>query len=258
MERETPQIAEQIRRDTGRGGPLSFWGRSRNTDELTNTTIVDPAVLQLLSTVAGRPVHATRPHAGLQHTYGYLFSTILTKYGFKRDRWTESTIETGFGISPDILSPFPGDGTLLSNATWLSGQIAYRQIPRQLNRLNRFLKNKAAAELTSTDTAWTDHSRLLERVSRTQNGSRRSWTLQTDLVTFPRNRQSSLLVYSIVDHRNDRHQLITLFPVGNTARRELLQRSSAGRLQDIRLRYNASIAALDHRLFTGTCRRKTF
>ncbi|MEQ9407148.1 MAG: hypothetical protein RIK87_05455 [Fuerstiella sp.] len=115
LQRRAPGIVAQIRRDAARFGPLSFWGRCRNVDELAGATIVDPGILQLIADIAGRNMSTTSPHAGLQHTYGYLFSRIETPYGFKRERWLETEIENAFGLHPTTMGPAPQHGTLLAN-----------------------------------------------------------------------------------------------------------------------------------------------
>jgi len=91
-------LATQMEADAKRRGPLSFWGRSSNTDEVTQSQIVDPAIIALIGRLAQKKLSPVTPHAGLQHTYGYLFSEIETPYGMKRDRWTETTLENALDI----------------------------------------------------------------------------------------------------------------------------------------------------------------
>jgi hypothetical protein len=85
LQRLAPSIVRQIRKDRGRSGPMIFWGTSGNVDELAHAEIVDPAILLPLLNLAGQLLCAATPHAGVQHTYGYLFSTIQTPVGKKRD-----------------------------------------------------------------------------------------------------------------------------------------------------------------------------
>ena len=88
-------------------------------------------------------------HAGLDHTYAYLFSTLKTKYGFKRDRWLNDSIENGFQIKSFSLRPWPIEGTLLSNLTYFIGQIVYQTDGDQktLAKLNN-IKKHTSSQLT--------------------------------------------------------------------------------------------------------------
>ncbi len=106
---------------------MSFWGRSVNFDELVSTQIVDPSILEALSAVAKRKTSLMTPNAGLQHTYGYLLSTIQTQFGKKRTRWVEDTLERAFDQPLETFGPTPGNGTLLSNVTWLAGAVCFSQ-----------------------------------------------------------------------------------------------------------------------------------
>ncbi|MBM82205.1 MAG: hypothetical protein CMJ78_16685 [Planctomycetaceae bacterium] len=68
--------------------------------------------------VAGIPCHGDVIHAGLQHTYGYLLSTIETPFGFKRDRWVDDTISASLGLRSSALRPWTKQ-SLLMNVTCL-------------------------------------------------------------------------------------------------------------------------------------------
>lgn len=258
FEQQVPGLAAQIRQDSARRGPLAFWGLSRNVDEITGTTIVDPEVLQVISAIADKKFSNCTPHAGLQHTYGYLFSTIETPFGFKRDRWLGTDIEAAFGLDLTTLSPFPHFGTLLSNATWLAGIIAYRSFPRRNAKLKRYLESRVALDLVTLNPKSLNQIRLIETATMDWRNEPRKWTLQTDLVNSVTSTNFTLLVYSAIDHYRDEHQLITLFPVGPSARQELLQRASTRRRVDIRARFNTYVPALAGREWSGTCRLKTF
>ena len=253
-----PDIVAQIHQDAVRRGPLSFWGRSRNFDDLAEATIVEPCILKLIAAVARVKISPVTPHAGLQHTYGYLFSTIETPYGFKRDRWTETAIESAFGLNLTTLGPRPDAGTLLANATWLSGHIAFRGSRARMDRLENYLREKVAPELPKTKLHSCSHLRLSERVSAVWRQEKRSWTLQTDLVAAPTDSRFSLLVYSIIDHHTEAQRLITLFPIGAAGREELKDRATQRQRSDIRTRYNAYVPGLSQDVFSGTCRMKIF
>ncbi|MCR9197272.1 MAG: hypothetical protein NXI04_01385 [Planctomycetaceae bacterium] len=246
-------VADQIETDARRRGPLSFWGRSVNCDEITKTDIVDPAVIAVLGRIAGKTLSSTTPHAGLQHTYGYLFSVIQTPYGMKRDRWTETGLEAALGIPPDSLGPQPTAGTLLTNATWLAGRIAYRRHRREQTRLADWLEAKATPELVDKDFERLPHQRITESVKDRRTGT---WQLQTDLVCVQKQRHW-LLVYSLRHVTRNIHQLITLFPVTDANRLELIERAVTPRRTDIRLRFNAWLPRMTGEL-TGSCRLTEF
>ena len=120
-----PGIVCQIEADQGSSGPAIFWGDCRNLDELAGQVIVEPSVLETIFQIAGRRYCPEHPHAGYQHTYGYLFSVIETPYGKKRDRWVKTDLEAGLGLPLDVFGPSPSEGTLMANATWLAGNIAF-------------------------------------------------------------------------------------------------------------------------------------
>ena len=58
-----PAIVSQIEADSGRYGPMPFWGRSVNFDELESMQIVDPAILEALSAVAKRKTSLSQINA---------------------------------------------------------------------------------------------------------------------------------------------------------------------------------------------------
>ena len=143
LARLCPEVVQQISRDRGPGGPLIFWGKCRNVDEVAEQVIVAPAILEAIFYVAGQTLECQYPHAGLQHTYGYLFSIIDTPYGKKRDRWTGTSLESGLGLPLTVLAPSPEEGTLLSNVTWLAGTIAF-QGHKRFSWLKRCLPRRVA------------------------------------------------------------------------------------------------------------------
>src|SRR5262245_13206806 len=87
LRRRCPEVLRQIVADARHPGLFSHWGRSANFDENAQSVIVDPAIVRAVGETAGVPARGRFVHAGLLHTYGYLFSLIETPYGAKRDRW---------------------------------------------------------------------------------------------------------------------------------------------------------------------------
>lgn len=257
-----PSVVAQIRTDAKRKGPLCFWGRSGNRDELANQTIVAPEIIDLIAKITDRKMSPQTPHAGLQHTYGYLFSLIQTPYGMKRDRWVETKLESAFGLASSTLGPNPDKGTLLANATWLSGKIAFRAMPDHQQRLESYLAGKYSPDLDEVDFANLPQTRIVENIDARPKSNRKSngksWSLQTDLVPFPGDKTTSLLVYSVVEKQSNDHVLITLFPVGQATQQELLSRTEPRNRTDIRTRFNTYIPALGLAEHNGTCEVQQF
>lgn len=247
LKQHCPEVHEQIQRDAATPRLLSFWGRCVNVDELARATIVHPAILKAIGAVAGVPMRGRFVHAGLQHTYGYLFSLIETPYGFKRDRWVSDAPERGFGMERSLLSSQPKEGTLLANLTWFLGQIVYRPDPYYLSRLNR-MREAVAPELLDYDYARLAVSRIVQQIL--LPGSRtRKVLLITDLVAFPhkptdRTAETTLLIYTVQNGTEAPLRLITAFPVRSKEVRAMVRSMPAKRRTDVRLRYNAYVPGL--------------
>lgn len=239
-----PRLYRHLRRVGDERSVLKRWGRSVNTDELANQDIVAAEILSLLGEITGVPMRPPGFHAGIQHTYGYLLSRIETPYGFKRDRWIQSTIEDGFGLPRQSLQPLPRRGTLLGNLTVFLSQLSLRDQPP--------VKIVGSmANLNLDEIAHTNGHRIVESFQlggdpkkRQSNFKQqpRNVQLRTDLFPFPRStsdeRNRGLLVYSICEGTKPA-KLITTFPVGQTTMDEWMDLSKMGKRQPIRLRFNA-------------------
>src|SRR5262249_13847493 len=150
-------------------------------------------------------------HAGLQHTYGYLFATLDTPYGPKRERWLSNHLERGFSLDPTLFSERPKLGTLLANITWFLGAIALRDRPGQRSRLNADAAG-VAPELIGYDYARLSVERIIEQV-RSPGPHRSVVTLITDLVPFlvrpDGDNVDTLLVYSVESGQRATRRIIT-------------------------------------------------
>ena len=134
----TPGLLRQLDADAANPALLELWGESINYDELANGEIVRPETLAFLAARLGAAGPRGRIiHAGLEHTYGYLFSLLPTKFGFKRARWVRPDIEQGLGLPRGAAGPAPSEGTLLSNITCLAGGIALMDDPAARALLGR-------------------------------------------------------------------------------------------------------------------------
>lgn len=198
---------------------LALWGKSVNFDEHAQAVIVDSATLTALFSAA----KVAPGHAGVTHTYGYLTSTLVTPYGYKRDRWTSGVIERGFGLEPGTLSPAPSTGTLLSNLTGFAGAIAFRADKTE---------REAAARVRRFDLRGLTPVRLTETVG---NAS-----IRTDFVPYLHG-DGALLVYSWRDLKAKRSYLITAFPVESKFAVGLFDPRLLGKGRPVSARYNGDI-----------------
>jgi len=126
LRRRCPEVARQLDDLRQRPELLSLWGLSRNFDEFALEQIVEPGIVEAIGEMAGVSMEGEGVHAGLLHTYGYLFSLIETPFGSKRDRWVSVDLGGLFGLPFDTFCPAPEVGGLLVNLTYFLGTIAFR------------------------------------------------------------------------------------------------------------------------------------
>ncbi|MFO0969251.1 MAG: hypothetical protein U0793_27155 [Gemmataceae bacterium] len=247
LRRLCPEIHRQIRSDARRPQFLRLWGRCVNIDENAGAVIVHPAILRLIGALAGTPMRPPIVHAGLEHTYGYLFSLIDTPYGRKRDRWLSTAIERGFGLDPTSFDAAPWHGTLLGNVTWFLAHVVLRRHPRVLRRL------EDEQDAVAPDVRTLAYEGLtVRRIVEEPEGL--SVRLLTDLIDFPRppadtTAESTLLAHA-VQHGRRPPRLLTMFPMRPQAVEELLASVRLGAVE-IRTRYNAYLRGLTGKPRTG-------
>jgi len=222
---------------------LRLWGESINYDELANGVIVNPGILNFIAARLG----AAQPrgkiaHAGLEHTYGYLFSLLPTKFGFKRARWVRPDIEDGLDLPRGCAGPAPAEGTLLTNITCLAGGIALKDDPAASALLGSVVPH-CAAPLRTFVARPVKRTRLSEAVLLTGG---RKVVLRTDFVPFARvsNGNSHLLVYSVYDSALGRAYLVSAFPVNEGFVKSILSPSGLGSGKPVQTRYNAYVDGL--------------
>jgi hypothetical protein len=229
-----------------------LWGASINFDELAKGVIVDPPILAALYGLSGvtpPQLGADMPdniqHAGLEHTYGYLFSVLKTAFGYKRSRWVSGEIDQGFSLPDGAISPAPKHGTLFRNVTYFTGRIAFRHDPRTAAMLEK-RRGQVEPALLSFKYSDLKPTRVEEQVDL---GGGRVVTLRTDLIPFTApsgGPDQQLLVYSYLDSKEARPRLVTAFPVAQSFGDGLVKPETLGAGQPIITRYNAYIAG-----FTG-------
>jgi hypothetical protein len=249
-----PHVYRQIVADGRQPARLACWGRSVNVDENTREIIVHPAILQGIGALAGLPMAGRSVHAGLEHTYGYLFSLIDTPFGAKRDRWLTTDMERAFGVENSVWSDRPKAGTLLGNLTYFLARVLGDNRGRSLP-LYAELAQGVAPELVDYDYARLSRQRIVEHVVLTGK-RRREVSIFTDLLAFPNppaeaRADTTLLIYSVQTGRRSRARLLTGFPVGaEMVRATLAAVPSRGKVP-VRLHYNAYVPGLFGRTVMG-------
>jgi hypothetical protein len=222
---------------------LALWDRSLAVDELAHAPIVAPGILDALNARAHvAPRDGDRTHAGVQHTYGYLLSTLQTPFGFKRARWVKRDVEQAFSLAAGALGPHPHAGTLLANVTYFAGRIAFRGDAKSRATLER-LAAAHAVEPSLTRVAYEELA--VTRLTESLALDGRTVSLRTDFVPFPRavpdGASTHLLVYSVLDSRADGPRLVTVFPVATSFVQRALEPASLGEAMPITTRYNAYV-----------------
>lgn len=278
-----PRLEQSLQADSHRQAWKRLWGQSINFDELAKGIIVHPAILSTLGksfgirmpmtithfrsektkegtpfSVMGEPV-TTDPaghplaHAGLEHTYGYLFSVLKTSFGYKRARWVQGEIEAGFGLKPGLIGPTPTEGTLFANVTYFAGRIAFRGEDTPTLILKDGTKD-LPHELREFDFTRLSPIRLIETVqAKDSTGDTRQVVLRTDLVPFfhPQ-KDTHLLVYSVDDPSYGGPVLITAFPVNQAFVDTVTKAETLGENQPVQTRYNAFVEGITGYKLTGT------
>lgn len=234
LRRWMPKFYRHLVRAGNEPGVVSRWGLSSNFDEIAQTELVAPELLNLIGGITQIPMRGPGYHAGLQHTYGYLLSLIQTPYGFKRDRWLQPTIEEGFGLPKFSLQAFPKRGTLLTNLTLFLSQLSLSDQPSL--QIDGAVANFALQKLRELQGI-----RIREQVQIGRQPKKRI-QLRTDLFPFQyaSAKGECLLVYTI--QLDDEHaKLVTAFPIEQAMQSALLDESRFGNRQRIQLRFNAFI-----------------
>jgi hypothetical protein len=255
MRQDVPELFARMESDVTHDAWIGLWGRSQNYDELAKETIVDVGILDRLAIhLKTLPRNGKIVHAGMEHTYGYLFSTLQTAYGYKRARWVRSDLEDGFGLPRGTLGPLPSRGSLLTNLTYFMGRISlWDESKEQKLRLRKL---EAIVEPGLVRYPWKS-LRVMRLEERFENHggdpSERAAAivaLRTDLVEFPRldpgkkgAGNSHLLIYSIHDPRfSPNYQLITAFPVNQAFVDRTIDTAKNKPNEPIVVRYNAFVS----------------
>jgi hypothetical protein len=250
IKERSPSLHAQLKSEGRSRAFQSLWGWSINYDELAHGTIVEQPILLALYKLTG--MHGPRrgdnypdttQHAGLEHTYGYLFSLLKTQFGYKRARWVSGELDAGFGLEKGTLGPHAKKGSFFRNVTYFLGRIAFRGEGEQIAVLEG-LKDQVDPAVAAFKFGELKPVRIEESV--TADG--KTMILRTDLVPFTKasgGTNEQLLVYSHVDAR-DSVKLITAFPVAKAFGENLMKPELIGENRSITTRYNAFVPG-----FTG-------
>ncbi|OFZ01616.1 MAG: hypothetical protein A2Z97_10345 [Bdellovibrionales bacterium GWB1_52_6] len=253
-----PRLYAQIKTDGEKPELKDLWGQSINFDENAKGIIVHPGIIQSLAELFGVPApqgESRVVHAGMEHTYGYLFSILKTPYGFKRARWVQGEIEEGFNLPLGTLGPTPAEGSLFMNVTTFIGTIAFRTEANEFQVIRKATRN-AAREIRRMKFSELKPIRLEERVEAANaNGKVRTVKLFTDFVPFlnqanPKG-NTHLLIYTVKDPFHHSAQLISAFPVQTGFVQRAIQPSNLGKGRPIITRYNAFVEGLSGSTKTG-------
>ncbi len=237
-----PELYEQICRSGKCQSLLNLWGECLNVDDNTSEEIVDPSILKLLGELTGVSMDSPVVHAGIQHSYGYLFSLIETPYGQKRERWTERSLETALEFSRPTFQPITRHGTLLLNLTYFLGRIMFRGRRSEIARLRRS-RHIVDPHLTDVNYRQLKCYRIIEEIG---TGKQRIQAI-SDLLTLANSPDPealhAFLIYGIRSEWSDDFKLITAFPISAESFHLLLEPPCGVKVR-VQLKYNAYSAGV--------------
>lgn len=252
LKKKNLSLYYQIINDSKDPELLSFWGQSQNYDSGAKKQIISDAITTDLLAQFGLKNEATKykvVHAGIAHTYGYLFSVLDTPYGYKRKRWTLPTLNFAFSLNGNSLSPETLEGGLLSNVTYFMGTLAFKN-DSDRSRLKK-LKN-----VSSEIKTFNYYSLNVEHLDEDLE----NYTLRTTLLRLPFKGEGEendyLLIYSIMDKLASKEFLVTAFPIKKDAYKKIVAPEGLGANRPVVLRYNAYLDGLMEQKLTGN--RKFF
>ena len=242
-------VYNQILKDSSDKTLIEFWGQSLNFDSGAKAEILNKNIISDLQSSFNIKNDNVVVHAGIMHTYGYLFSVLNTPYGYKRKRWIEPTFDKGFNFTDASISPHPTSGTLLSNLTYFAGKIAFdekqsQEKLEQLKNVSPSIKNY-------------NYSALIVDVLVEDVTSHKEFPIifKTHLVKLQNkdgNEENSyVLIYSIKDKLTKIEKLITAFPIKKDAYVKTLDPILLGEQRPILVRYNASIGTTQDTRLSG-------
>lgn len=249
LEQSYPSLLEQIRSDASDPVLLSQWGESLNFDSGAKKKIIDDKILTELQNFFKLTSDNYIVHAGITHTYGYLFSNLETPYGYKRKRWIDPEVNHAFNLTQMSLSPETLSGTLLSNLTYFAGRIAFQEKSSKASLEQ--LKNVSLEILNFNYSAL--KVKILEEKIEIPSDVKK--IIRTHFVQFPKRKLSDqneyLLVYSVQDLSQHTEKLITIFPINKDSYLKTTDPLLMGADRPILPKYNLHLSAGKDMRFSG-------
>jgi hypothetical protein len=238
LETLAPELERAVRSDREHPALLSAWGQTLNFDEAIREEIVPDGLLRTLTEWIGVPAPVVarpgvnRVHSGVEHIYGYLFSTKNTPYGFKRARWVKDEIEVGFHLPRGALGPTPAEATLFRNITVF--------LVQWLKRAGLAQDLKVQTSVASTAVAQYAPRKPIELILLQERKG--DQTVTTLFVPFeeraPGRKNTHLLIYSAYEPSVGT-RLYTAFPVEESFVERAIAPAGLGSGQKLAPRYNA-------------------
>lgn len=247
-------LEKDLKTDSSEKALKDAWGEAINYDEYAKGIIVEPAILnpltQRFQVAAPRLVAESRTalHAGLQHSYAYLFSNLKTPFGYKRARWVKNDIEAGFGFAKRTISANPKSGSLFRNVTALAMKLSGQTVPASKAPISQSILALDVKKLKRFVLRETIETEVAPNSSE-KPAAAKGFIISTYLIEFPRKssdrKNTHLLVYTLAPNGNLAQQkLITAFPVESSFKDQIADATKLGDHQPIQLRYNAFHADL--------------
>lgn len=257
FKKEIPFISEQLKKDSKSAISISLWGEARNFDENAKSIIVDSSILNCLAEKLNltQSIHQQTGfqsvHAGIQHTYAYLFSNTPTPYGYKRARWVRDDLQTGFGLSPKALTPFTTNGSFLTNVTYFFSKFAFSDDDVLIKKLEKEgQKNKSLSdELVALNPKNFQIRHLVEFPAGKPFVLHTTFVKMKDLGANSKN--THLLIYWVENIKTKSKQLITGFPVESGFVEKAFDIKNLGPGKPIVTRYNAWVTELANESMSG-------
>jgi hypothetical protein len=250
LEKKNPSLSKQLLKDSTDPVLLDLWGQSLNFDSGAKKQIINDQIIADLQAKFGIRNDNKVVHAGITHTYGYLFSNLETPYGFKRKRWIDPTLNYAFSFSGNSLSPTTEDGTLLSNITYFAGKLAFRN---ELSRSDLSKLKNVSNEVLNFNYSLLPSTILDEQI---MNKGAIVATLRTTMVKLLLKQAGEandyLLIYSVELPQKNKEILITAFPIKDDAYKSITAKELTGANKPISIRYNAFLDGFMNQKLMGT------
>jgi hypothetical protein len=244
-----PSLHEALQADLkSKDSWMPLWTTSYNFDEGAHAEIVMPEILDsLLERFSAPPRNDRIVHAGIEHTYGYLFSNLKTPFGYKRERWISGQIENGLQLPAVLLDLETPRWGFTSQVSFLMGSLALQErtdVRGWIAHSPSWVSPELWSWRTSAEINW---KRLVETAHLTDG----VLEIRTDFI--PLEEGGYWLIYSIFDSRADNApRLVSAFPVNESAMRRSLDEKHLGTAKKINVRYNAAVPNLDESRLKGS------